>query len=114
MTVESSILLSQANVSVSDSTFSYGERSKGPGYHRKDNALQTSIFDFSDFTGTVKLQATLALDPTNSDWFDIDSTEFVGDQSNSTQLFNFYGNFVWIRAAYNVQSGSINEIRYNY
>lgn len=114
MALESSVLLSQANISVSDSTFSYGERAKGPGYHRKDNALQTAMFDFSDFTGTVKLQATLALDPKNTDWFDIDLTEFVGDQANTTYISNFYGNFVWIRAAYNVQGGSINEIRYNH
>lgn len=114
MSQEYIILLENINAAVDDSTFSYSEKSKGSGYNRTSNGLHTAIYSFDNFTGTVKLQATLATDPTSSQWFDIDSSDIVGDESTNTHSFNFVGNFVWIRAAYNVQGGTISQIRYSY
>lgn len=116
MSIESLILFDNA---VSDSTvsadFVFTEKNKGAGYHKKQDNLHTAVYSIVDFTGTVKLQGTLNLYPGETDWFDItDSiTNFVSAPEQS-YTFNFRGNFIWIRAAYTVDSGSINQIRYNY
>lgn len=114
MSQEYITLLENITTAVDDSTFSYSEKSKGSGYNRTSNGLHTAIYSFDNFTGTVKLQATLATDPTASQWFDIDGSEFVGNETTSNSSFNFTGNFVWIRAAHNVQGGTISQIRYSY
>lgn len=118
MSTESRLLLSNINTESADSSFSYGEKSQGAGYHKISNPLHTATYQVSDFIGTIKIQATLALYPDNSDWFDVTGTEVgLGQDSSAwttTNSVNFTGNFVWIRAAYNIQNGTIVEIRYNY
>ncbi len=118
MSTESRLLLSNINTESADSSFTYGEKSIGAGYHKLSNPLHTAIYEVQDFIGVIKIQATLSLYPKDSDWFDVLGTEIgLGDDSSawtSTNSVNFTGNFVWIRAAYNVQNGTIVEIRYNY
>jgi hypothetical protein len=70
-----------------------------------------------EFVGTVKIQATLELYPGDNDWFDVAGTEVGGDSTvinSSAYSYTFTGKFTWIRAAYNLQNGTITEIRYNY
>ena len=79
------------------------------------------VLSFDNFKGSVKIQATLELHPGDNDWFDVtydssdvdltslDSTPLVAD---STCIFT--GKFVFIRAAYKLEEGTITEIRYNY
>ncbi len=118
MPTESRLLLSNISIESSDSTFNYGNKNQAAGYHRLFNPLHTATYRVDSFIGTIKIQGTLALYPADSDWFDIPGTEIgFGDDSsawNSTNSVNFTGNYVWIRAAYNIQNGSIIEIRYNY
>jgi hypothetical protein len=117
MPTQSLILLSATDtVSVDTSTFSYGEKAKSNGYYNSGNGLHTVVFILDDFNGIVKLQGTLSVDPGNNDWFDIHDTAI--DTTDSTKVTaeyrNFNGNFVWVRAAYNLQDGTIREIRYNH
>jgi hypothetical protein len=102
-----------------------GERSKAAGYHNVNSGVQTFEFKFSNWTGLLEIQGTLALDPAEADWFtlnlvnpadnsipvvfDRDSTDY-----DSTIYANCVGNFVWIRAAITTDSGSVDHIRYNY
>lgn len=117
MAVENTILLSETNTESSD--FLYSEKQKGAGYHRLENALHTAVFRFDNFKGSIKIQATLALYPGEDDWFDVvydsgtslesvDSTPLL-----TTETRNFTGNFVWIRAAYRIEEGTVTEIRYS-
>ena len=116
MSIESIILFDN---SISDSTvsasFVFTEKNKGAGYHKKQDNLHTAVYAISNFTGTVKLQGTLSLYPGNDDWFDIEDSviNFV-DAVEQAYTFNFRGNFLWIRAAFTVEQGSVNQIRYNY
>jgi hypothetical protein len=114
--------------SIDPSTFSYTDKNLGSGYHNKRFANYTATYSVNSFIGTIKLQASLEIYPGESSWFDITGTEVGGDSTmlggvsltptDSTSIenisINFIGNFVWIRAAYNIQNGSIVEIRYNY
>ena len=122
MPLENTILLSNITAEADDSTFLYSDKKKAAGYHRSSDGVHTTVYTINSFIGTIKLQGTLNLYPGDNDWFDIDNTEIGGDSSNigglSGQNFsisrNFTGNFLWIRVAYNLQNGTIVDIRFNY
>lgn len=118
MSTENIILISSTNAESAD--FVYSNKQKGAGYHRRYDAVHTATFSFDNFKGSVKLQATLALYPSEDEWFDIDyDNGSVLESIDSTPLLtteirNFTGNFVWIRAAYQITEGTITQIRYSY
>ena len=117
MSIETTILLSNISTESLGLGFEYSNKQKGAGYHKNNDGLHTVVYEFNEFAGTVKIQATLELYPGESDWFDVEGTELGGDSTliNSSSLSHtFTGKFVWIRAAYNVQDGTITQIRYNY
>lgn len=118
MSTESIILLENVSAEAIDSATVYSGKQKGAGYHKRYGSLHTATYEVDSFIGSIKLQGTLELYPGESDWVDISGTD-VGLSSDSSawsalQTFNFTGNFVWIRAAYNLQNGTIIQIRYNY
>jgi len=91
------------------------EKQKGDGYYNLGDGLHTVVFLFDTFKGTVTLQATLSVDPSESDWFTVyelggDSTVFA----QSAYYQNITGNFVWLRVVGTVEEGAIREIRYNH
>jgi hypothetical protein len=118
MSTENQVLLSNITAEAADSTYVYGSKQPGAGYHKRSDSMHTATYSVNSFVGAIKLQATLALYPEDSDWFDIDGTDIgLGSDSSAwttTNSINFTGNFVWLRAAYNLQNGTITEIRYNY
>ena len=95
----------------------YSAKSPAAGYYKNNNGVHTAVFEFDNFKGSIKIQATLELYPGDNDWFDVTGTEVGGDSTvinSSATSYTFTGKFVWIRAAYNLQNGTITEIRYNY
>ncbi len=118
MSTESRILISNITTESSDSSYSYGEKRMGAGYNRRSDGLHTVIYVVNAFTGSIKIQGTLEMFPGDHDWVDIAGTEIGGDSTidtaETTYTNNFTGNFVWIRAAYNLQNGSIVTVRYNH
>jgi hypothetical protein len=119
MSTESITLLSNISqeAALGDSSFVYSGKQKGAGYHKYNDGVHTVVYNFNQFVGTVKIQATLELYPGDNDWFDVAGTEVGGDSTvinSSATSYTFTGKFVWIRAAYNLQNGTITEIRYNY
>ncbi len=117
MSTESLILVE--NVSQTDSSvnlnFVYSDKNKAAGYHRRADNLHTVIYSIKNFTGSIKIQGTLALYPSDTSWVDIsESLINFQDAAEQSYTFNFRGNFLWIRAAYKNISGDITEIRYNY
>lgn len=98
------------------SVLSIGSKAVGAGYNKNTDGIHTIVFDLSDnWEGYIKIQGTLSLYPGNDDWFDI---ETYGDFSTTDYAglgtINIVGKFVWLRAAYNTQTGQINEIRYSF
>ena len=102
----------------------YSDKKKGAGYHKNGNGVHTVSYVVNAFLGSITMQGTLAQYPSDNDddWVEIDS--FAGDSTlyNSpggdtidyTYSNTFTGKFVWIRAKYTLQNGTIREIRYNY
>lgn len=117
MSIETTILVNNYATEAVDSSWAYSEKKKGAGYHKTSSSVHTYQYQLTDFSGTIKLQGTLELYPGDNDWFDITGTEVGGDSTiiaAAVLTGNFSGNFVWVRAAYNVQNGIIASIRYNH
>lgn len=119
MSTESRILLSNIiSPESTDSATNYGEKKPGAGFNRYNNGLHTVIYETSAFSGTIRIQGTLEMYPAESDWIDINDS--IVEAWNDSTIFqtgavsrNFTGNFLWIRAAYNLQNGTIVSVRYN-
>jgi hypothetical protein len=93
----------------------YSEKGKAAGYHSIAGGLHTVIYQVTDFNGTISLQGTLAEQPGDTDWVDIvDSTYDSTDSTTTPDAVAFYGNFVWIRAKYLLNNGTITKIQYNF
>ncbi len=95
-----------------------GDAKRGDSFFGRTDGLHTVQVIVTNFTGSFGLQATLATEPVEADWFDInlnanqsgsgaspfisfpvnpaDPTGQTGD--DATQAFTFVGNFVWLRA----------------
>ena len=117
MSTETIVLLSSTSAEAVGTEFSYGAKQKGAGYNKHNDGVHTAVFSFDNFVGTVKIQGTLELYPTETDWFDISGTTITVEDSSAlinSESRTFIGQFVWIRAAYSIENGVITEIRYNY
>lgn len=101
------------------------------GYYGTRNGLHTLIVNTTPtFVGTATVQATLAVSPSENDWFDVDNAEFtytttstgyippnrVGAISGPTRTehVNFKGQFTWLRTKIAIDSGAVITISYNY
>lgn len=112
-----------------------GEKYKGAGFYGMGDGFHSVQIQVTNFTGIIKIQGTLASDPTESDWLDInlndngeyhvDTTGLISqvgllhqiDLANSThnKVYNFVGNFVWIRANVSTwTAGHIDRIMLNF
>jgi len=91
------------------------DKVKGDGYYRGGDGLHTVHYAITDFSGEVKMQGTLATDPGSSDWVDISGTTYTTSPDTDTDaVYNFTGNFVWLRAVATYTNGRINSIKVNY
>jgi hypothetical protein len=127
----SKILLSNTN----DKANVVGDPVHADGWYGFSDGLHTVSMHVVNFTGRIKIQASLALEPTEEDWFDITLTEttpYLEFPLNSTPtgLLNgdtrvvavsFKANVLWVRAVmdrsylqvvepYNGSFGVINKI----
>lgn len=136
MAANSTIILnSSSHNNTSNNTPIVGEKYKGAGFYGMGDGFHTVQIQITNFTGSIKIQGTLASAPTEADWIDInfgDPNSFTIDTTGSVsvgellnivtstntslnKVYNFTGNFVWLRA--NVvtwTAGSINRIMLNF
>ena len=90
-----------------------GEKQKGAGYSNWSGTSHTVSITCTNFVGRIYLEASLATNPTESDWFGIpfnSSLTYVQFPLNpfrptgqiqgdtGSYSFEFVGNYVWIRA----------------
>lgn len=107
---------------------------KGDGYYSNDNGLHTVQLTLTNFEGKIQIEASLATEPTNNDWFvsrlgtgtmSMDTTGLISETSiNSVEyttpttdvkVYNLVGNYVWLRAKIsNWTEGTVNSIKINY
>tara|TARA_B100000900_G_scaffold415058_1_gene443613 strand:- start:3041 stop:3382 length:342 start_codon:yes stop_codon:yes gene_type:complete len=109
----SEIILSNKTATDGSSLTSFeGEKFKGDGYYGRSDGFHTVQYDFSGLSGDIIIQATIATNPTNDDWFDVHT--YTANVETATKYHNFTGNFVWIRAKLSITDGTVNSIRMNH
>jgi hypothetical protein len=96
------------------------ERLKGDGYFGGSDGLHTVMYTATpSFVGTITMQATLASEPISTDWFNVSGTTSTYTAlntrtTNTVDLYNFTGNFVWVRGYIAIEEGAVSNIRYNH
>ena len=97
-----------------------GEKFKGDGFYSRTDGFHTVQYNLSGnenntFSGRIVIQATLATDPSSTDWFEVSETENVFTGSTGSFIYNFTGNYVWVRAYVdNWTDGNIEDIKLNH
>jgi hypothetical protein len=89
-----------------------GVKFKGDGYYGRSDGFHTVQYNYTGLTGTIAIQATLATDPIDADWFEVHS--YTAATETSSKIANFTGNYVWIRAVVTYTDGTINSISLNH
>lgn len=97
---------------------------KGDGYFGASDGVHTVTYTVTpNFQGNLSVQATLATDPQETDWFTVTNTTVTYAQpivpaTTTTNYTNFSGNFVWVRARVerpnNPPNGAVMWINYNH
>lgn len=114
------ILTEQTHPGDSSTQTVTGSKYKGDGYYSRSDGFHTVQITVSNFIGTVIMQATLATDPVDDDWFTLSATEHTSTatetaNSDGSFLKNFTGNYVWVRAiASGWTDGTINSVLLNH
>jgi len=78
-----------------------GEEVQAAGYYLGSQDLQTISFSFSEVTGTLEIEASLATTPASGDWFkiyEITANNVSNTNANLNSYTNLTGNFVYMRA----------------
>ena len=96
------------------------DRVKGDGYFGGSDGFHTVTYNTNQyFIGTATMQATLASEPVETDWFDVTNTsqvyhEFDVRTQSNINFFNFVGNFVWVRSSIQIEAGTVMAVQYNH
>lgn len=87
------------------------ETVKGDSYYGYTDGLHTIQTTYNQFIGRFRIQATLSLDPQDTDWFDIIPSQTTGQSFNTagyiqfnadnpasgSEAYTFQGNYTYIR-----------------
>jgi len=134
------ILTSQVHPEDSTVKSVTGDKQKADGYFGRSDGFHTVQINLTEFTGEIAFQGSLAITPSDTDWFSVEissttdttvasvdttgaitsattttlSSVSLSDESSNLN-YNFTGNYVWIRAVVtNWTSGSIKSILMNF
>lgn len=94
-----------------------GNAQPAASYYGGFGGLQTVAIYLNQFTGSIKLEATLVSTPlTDADWFRVYEFDSTGStETTSNFSTNITGNFTWMRARVdNFDHGTINQVIMSY
>lgn len=90
-----------------------GNAQPAAAYYLGNRDLQTVNFNLSNASGNIVIEATLASDSANAEWFRV--YEYNAESSNVSTYTNIDGNFVYIRAKVeDFNQGTVNFIKVSY
>ena len=113
----------------------YSETVKGDSYYGYTDGYHTIQVTYDQFIGRLRIQATLLLEPTDDDWFDLVPSETTGtsfnqlgyiqfnanDPASKSEAYSFKGNNAYLRvyldrehvgdgATYDTSYGQVSRI----
>lgn len=90
-----------------------GDAYKGDGYYGRSDGFHTVQYTLNNVRGTISIQATLAIDPASADWFTVYEKEYT-NETTASNLTNFTGNYVWVRAVIEYTQGTVESVKLNH
>jgi hypothetical protein len=106
------ILTQQTHPADSSTQTVTGDKYKGDGYYGRSDGIHTIQYNYTDLIGTITIQGTLAVTPTNEDWFDVHT--YTETSATDSKIVNFTGNYVWIRAKLEYTQGTVHQVLLNH
>lgn len=101
-----------------------GDKQPAAAYYLGNRDLQTVQYSLSNCTANVLIEASLATEPAEDDWFNVFTLVANTNASSGTEpklasdavsFVNIEGNFVYLRAKLeNLQSGLVDFIKVSY
>jgi hypothetical protein len=118
MSNSETILSAQTHIGDSSVQAVIGDPYQGDGYYGRSDGFHTIQYTLTGFIGTVNIQATLAVEPADDDWFTVYTQNYPVNNDTGTTgsfLINFTGNYVWVRATLSDWSdGTVNSVKLNH
>ena len=95
-----------------------GDTVQAASYYLGNQDLQTVSFSFSEVTGNLVIEGTLASTPSDDDWFkvyEVSANNQANTNANLKSFTNLTGNFVYMRAKINdFNHGVVNFVKVSY
>lgn len=95
-----------------------GDTVQAASYYLGNQDLQTVSFSFSEVTGNLVIEGTLASTPSDDDWFkvyEVSANNSANTNANLKSFTNLTGNFVYMRAKINdFNHGVVNFVKVSY
>lgn len=101
-----------------------GNSQPAASYYLGNKDLQTVNYKVTNCVGNIVIEATLASNPTNNDWFKVAEVEANANAtpnsipqiaSNASSYLNIEGNFVYMRAKIeDFQNGVVQYVKLSY
>ena len=101
-----------------------GEKQPAAAYYLGNRDLQTVQYSLSNCTGNIVVEASLASQPEESDWFNVFTLEANSNASDGTptklasdavSFVNIEGNFVYLRAKIlDFKNGVVDFVKVSY
>jgi len=86
-----------------------GDKIQADGYYGYADGLHTVVMYTTGYTGLLSIQATLASNPIEADWFDLFEFNLTAD--SNTRGMTLSGNYVYLRAKVtNRVAGSVDKV----
>jgi hypothetical protein len=91
-----------------------GDAQPAAAYYLGNRDLQTVNINLTQVIGNITIQASLASNPNETDWFQVYVLEATANSNVSTYT-NINGNFVYMRAqVVDFQGGTVNFVKLSY
>lgn len=106
----------QLRPSETDSTFlpngddNFSGRLAGPALNNSKSGLNTVQVHLTNYTGVYKMQATLSLQPTDADFFDVTGQSYTVSASTAVDYHTFIGMYNYVRLVHTPDSGNAGTL----
>ena len=95
-----------------------GNAQPAAAYYLGNQDLQTLSYKFTEVTGNLVIEGTLASTPVDSDWFQVTSitaNNSANINANASAYQNLTGNFTYMRAKINdFNNGTVQYVKISY
>ena len=98
------------NVFSPDGDDRVGGRMTGPVLTNSKSGLQTVAVHLTNYTGVYKMQATLSLQPLDSDYFDVTGQSYTVSAKTSVEYHTFIGMYTYVRLVHTPDSGNAGTL----